>query len=328
MVKVRDITGLLAIVPAMALLPLTVHGAANLPVFNQWSVDNGEIAGPGGVGVPCGVGFTCEVVSFGDGFAQVQWVTNGGGPTYIQTIITDLGATNPNPANLNYSDESFVRLGSDNGILSQQRHVQDDALGLFENVSSLQIGWANPDPSAESPHMSIMQSFGTQGTVVSGDEFNTEFRMLIVHNDQGEIQDRSIAIDQRAGLGDGVNQTDDLQRFLLIRNEGVFTTDEGTITLGATSFDGVGNPLNGGTVAWAAGDDVMVRWIGQSIDLDSQGMSQFGFQGVSNFSANPEQDVTTFSSTATGIDDGEGGTVFPFGWNDVFGPAPSLQDIQ
>jgi hypothetical protein len=320
MVKgLRNFCSILAIAPSMAFLPLAVN-AAGLPVFNQWSVDNGDI------NVACPAGFSCEVVSFGDGFTQVQWVDTGDGTTYIQTIITDLGATSPDPSNLNYSDESFVRLGSDNGILSQQRHVQDDALGRFENMSSLQIGWANPTPGAESPHMDINQSFVTEGTGVAGDEFNTSFNMLIIHNEQGAIQDRRITIDQRAGLGDGVVATDDLQRFLLIRNEGAFTTQDGSITLGATSFDGVGTPLNGGTVDWLSGQDVMVRWIGQSIDLDSQGMSLFGFQGVTNFTTDDE--ATTFSSAATGIDDGEGGFVFPFGWNPTFGPAPSLQDIE
>jgi hypothetical protein len=318
MVKgLRKFCGVLAIAPSLALLSFAAHAASSLPVFNQWTVDSGDIA------VTCPAGFSCEVISFGDGFTQVQWVNTNDGTTYIQTVITDLGATSPDPENLNYSDESFVRLGADNGILSQQRHVQDDDLGRFESTSALMIGWANPTPGAGSPHMDITQTFVSEGTAVAGDEFNTNFNMLIIHNEQGAIQDRSITIDQRAGLGDGVTATDDIQRFLLIRNEGAFTTQDGQIVLGSTSFDSEGNPLNGGTVSWIAGNDVMVRWIGQSIDLDAQGMSLFGFQGVTNFSTTNE--ATTFSTNAAGIDDGAGGFVFPYGWDDTFGPAPSLQ---
>lgn len=321
MVKgLRIFYGILAIVPSMVFLPLAAQAAGGLPIFNQWTVSNGDIT------VNCPTGFSCEVVSFGDGFTQVQWVDTGNNTTYIQTVITDLGATSPNPANLNYSDESFVRLGADNGIMSQQRHVQDDVLGRFENISALQIGWANPTPGAGSPNMNINQSFESPGTGVAGDEFNTSFNMLIVHNQQGAIQDRQVTIDQRAGLGDGVVATTDLQRFLLVRNEGVFTTQDGSITLGTTSTDSLGNPLNGGTVSWLAGNDIMVRWIGQTIDLGNQGVSQFGFEGVTNFTT--DNDVTTFSTTEPGINDGAGGALPPFGWNAVFGPPPSMQDIQ
>lgn len=318
MVKsLRIFCGTLAIAPLMALLPL-VSQAGGLPVFNQWAVDAGDIT------VTCPAGFSCEVVSFGDGFTQVQWVDTGDGTTYIQTVITDLGATAPDPTDLDYRDESFVQLGSGNGIMSQQSHVQDDALGVFTNSSSLMIGWANPTPGPGSANVNIDQSFQSDGTAVAGDEFITSFSMEIINDGGGTVQDRSITIDQTAGLGDGVNPSNDEQRFLLERRQGAFTTADGSITLDATSFDASNNPLNGGTVDWVTGDDVMVRWIGQSIDLGAQGQSQFGFEGVTNFT--DDEEATTFSQTSTGIiPDGGGGYEAPFDWDTTFGPtAPQL----
>lgn len=92
---------------------------------------------------PCAAGFTCEVLSIGDGFIQVQWVDVGASATYIQTIVTDTNATG-DPTDLAYVDESFVQLGASNGILAQQRHATSDADGTFTNSSQLAIGWANP----------------------------------------------------------------------------------------------------------------------------------------------------------------------------------------
>ncbi len=297
---IRGFYGVLAAAPAMALLPFAVNAAAGLPVFGGWTVENGVIDHT------CPEGFNCEVVVGGiDGFAQIS-VTAPGEPTYIWTIITDPNANSGDPNA--YRDESFVRQGSDNGILAQQSHAQSDDLGDFTNMSTLRIGWANPEPDALNPNLEINQSF-----IGSEDEFISTFDMLIIHDENGQVQDRSMTIDQRVIFSEA-DPIDDQQRFLLEQRQGQFTS-AGGITFAECQEDVC-------TVAWAEGDDVMMRWIGQQINLEGQGVSLFGFQGVTNLSADPVEEITTFSLDSAGINDGANGASPPFGWDETFGATP------
>lgn len=310
---IRSLVTRALLVSCVAAVPLVSH-AASSPVFNNWTVAGGTITG-NGQATPCANGFTCETLSIGDGFIQVQWVDTVSGITYIQTVITDTGAAG-NPADLAYVDESFVRLGSDNGIMAQQRHVQSDELGTFSNTSQLNIGWANPTPDANNPTMTVTQTFESLGGAAVGDEFSNTFAMLII-NGGGEAVDRSITVDQRVGLGDGVTASDDVQRFVLEGRQGAFTT-AGSLDLGA-SIGGGGLPgSNPDAVEWQNGDDVMVRWLGQRLDLGDQGVSEFGFQGVINNTTGDE--ATTFSTTSTGIEPDGDGYEPPFDWHATFGP--------
>lgn len=301
MVKsLRALGGILLIAPSMAVIPLTANAAA--PVFDSFTNDNGLIV------VNCPAGFTCETLTFtNDGFAQTQWVDQAGGITYIHTVIDDQAG--------GYRDESFVRLGSDNGIMSRQTHTENNpSLGLFQNTSSMNIGWANPNPNADNPTMEIVQLLQNDA-----EGFTSRFDMLLINDGAGDVQDRSITIDQRAALS---QEAGDVQAFVLEGRAGAFTS-AGSITLAPTTFDGDNNPLNGGTVSWTDGQDVMVRWIGQSIDLDAQGLSVFGFQGVLNNDTGDE--ATTFSTTSTGIIPDNGGYLPPFDWDATFGAtAPTL----
>jgi hypothetical protein len=298
-----------------AALPLSAQAAG--PVFDNWSVAGGAISGAGGQ-PPCDAGFSCTILAEGDGFIQVQWV--GGGLTYIQTIVTDTNATG-NPGDLAYVDESFVQLGASNGILAQQRHATADVDGTFSNSSQLAIGWANPTPDGNNPTMTITQSFVSDGGAATGDEFSNEFAMLLINDSGG--QDRAITVDQRVGLGDGITATTDVQRFVLEGRQGAFTSP-GTIDLGP-SFGGATTGPDPAPVSWAAGDDIMVRWLGQRLDLGSEGLSQFGFQGILNDTTDVE--ATTFSTAGTGIVPDGAGYEPPFDWHAVFGataPTPAL----
>lgn len=316
--KIRSLCGTSLLASCAMLVPLAAH-AGGAPVFDNWTVDGGTIEGATDE-TPCAAGFTCETLTIGDGFIQVQWVDQGNGDTYIQTVITDAGATGA-PGDLTYVDESFVRLGSDNGIMARQRNQQEGDDGVFSNQSQLAIGWANPNPDGDNPNMIISQSFVSEGVEgVEGDEFLNAFTMRIVNATDSTDRAQSMTVEQQLGLGDGLEATTDVQHFLLEGRQGAFT-DQGSITLDATSFVD-GDPQNGGTVAWADGDDVMVRWIGQRLDLDEQGQSQFGFQGIVNNTSGEE--ATTFSTTSTGIEpDGAGGYVTPFDWHETFGDAPT-----
>ncbi len=297
----KGIYGGLVIAPAMVLLPLTAT-AAGLPVFGGWTVQNGVIDHT------CPAGFNCTVEVGGiDGFAQIS-VSAPGQPTYIWTIITD---PNANSADANfYRDESFVRQGADNGIMAQQMHQQTDETGAFTNTSTLMIGWANPTPDADNPNLLIEQNF-----TGAANDFLSSFDMLVIHDENGEAADRAITIDQRILFNDN-EPIPDQQRFLLEQRQGAFTE------AGSVTFAECQEQAGECTLSWLDEQEVMMRWIGQRLDLGGQGTSQFGFQGVTNLSAVPNQEITTFSLERTGINDGNGGTVPPFGWSETFGDTP------
>jgi len=313
--KIKTLVGIASLASSSMLLPLSVN-AAN-PVFDNWTVSNGAIT-PGA----CPSGFSCETLTTGNGFVQNQMVNSATGVTYIQTVITDVNASG-NPAQLGYRDESFVQLGSTNGILSQQIMTQTDSSGTFTSSSQLANGWANPTPSATNPSMIIQQCFRADCSSAPNSTFDNTFTMMLISDASGNPTDRSLTIDQNVGLGTGTST--DSQRFYLRELQGAFNPSSGSMTLGATSFDSNNNPLNGGTVTWVAGNDVMVRWIGQSINLGAQGLSQFGFEGVvNNTTDSTGLGVTTFSTTSTGITAQGTGYAPPFDWNATFGPAPTL----
>lgn len=310
-------------VGAGALLLLAVPASA-LPVFDNWTVANGSVS------VTCPSGFTCEALTTGDGFAQWQWVETSTGFTYIQTIITDqgAGASGGTPSSgLPYSDESFIRLGGANGISSQQHYLQDDTSTtgtVFQNTTALHTGWAQVNPG--DPDMNVTQLLtsnptdlvpGPGGDTATGDEFSSSFVMNLIHNTSGAVTGSSITIAQDSGLGNGVTASTDKQEFQLVHLQGSYVATGSSITLDPTTA------TNGGTVTWSAGNDIMIRWIGQSIDLGAQGGGVFGFEGITNNTTAAE--ATTFSTTSAGITvDGTDpqGYGTPFDWDTVFGATP------
>lgn len=311
--KLGTLSGIFVFAPALALVPMMAQ--AQLPTLgSSWTVDNGAINNV------CPAGFQCEVLSFGDGFAQIQWV--GAGGTFIQTIITDLDATG-GPGTLNFSDENFVQLGASNGIMSNQNHQQVDADGVEFNASSIMnIGWANPNPDEANPNLIFNQSFNSPDAD-PGSEFIVDFTMRVIHGETSADDSRSISVAQLIGL-DAVN---DAQRFRLERRDGSFTFEGGTLTLGSAVTDNEGSELTGGDLSWLEGEDVMVRWIGQEIDIgDGQGQSTFGFQGATRFNAQGaiDDDISTFSTVNASIDDGQGGINPPFDWHAIFGDVPTM----
>lgn len=311
---------------AMLAAPFALHAAA--PVFDNWTIDGGAIEGTTGA-TPCGTGFTCETLTVGDGFIQVQWVDANTGDAYIQTVITDAGATG-SPGDLTYVDESFVRLGSNNGIMARQRNQQEGTDGVFTNSSTLAIGWANPNPDGSNPNMIIEQSFESEGVpAVTGDEFLNAFTMRIVNATDTNPRSQSMTVEQQLGLGDGITASADAQHFLLEDRQGAFTETDGTMTLdpsiGFSFGGGAQDAQNGGNVTWEAGEQVVMTWIGQRLDLGNQGLSQFGFQAIRNVTPDSEQEATTFSTSSADISDGAGGFRPPFDWHATFGPdAPAL----
>lgn len=313
----QSLKGLVAAAGSVLLIPAAQAAG---PVFDSWSVDSGQIQ------VTCPSDFTCETVSAGDGFGQIQW-TDQDGNTFIQTIITDQGASSDTgvdgAAGVDYSDESFIQLGNVTGIMSQQ-HSQDNSNGQFDTTTKILRGWANDSPSASDPTMSISQSQSSDGTAVSGDEFNSSFNLQLIQDDNGTVTDRSLSIDQTAGLGDGQTTSTDAQRYVLEQRQGDFTTTNSSMTLDESVVSQGSSPQNdGGTVDWVAGDDVMLRWIGQRVT--TEGTSVFGFEGITNDASTQDTEATTFSTASTGIvaDAGDPqGYVSPFDWDATFGATP------
>jgi len=290
--------------------------AKALPVFDNWTVANGTID------VNCPAGFTCEALTTGDGFAQWQWVETATGSTFIQTIITDqgAGAVGGTPSTgLPYSDESFIMLGGTNGISSRQHYLQDDTATtgtIFQNTTALNTGWAQINPT--DPDMDVTQTLTVDATpAVSGDEFSSSFEMHLIHDAGGTTTGSNITIAQDSGLGNGATTSTDTQEFQLVHLQGSYVTSASSITLDPSTT------ASGGTVAWSAGDDIMIRWIGQSIDLGAQGTAVFGFEGITNNTT--VSDASTFSTTSAGITvDGTDpqGYGTPFDWDTIFGATP------
>jgi hypothetical protein len=273
----------------------------------------------------------------GNGFAQVQWVDTANGDTYIQTVITDTGASTS--AGLNYSDESFVMLGGTNGISSRQHYIQDDTNvtgTLFENTAELNTGWAQVN--AGDPDMTVTQSLTVDPDLVgggsdtfAGNNFSSVFDMQLIHDASGTATGSSISISQDSGLGTSTDATsvDDIQKFRIVHLQGDYVTGAGSITLDPSSA----TAGDGGDVSWVAGDDIMLRWIGQNINLGAQGTAVFGYEGIVKYangsnSSTIADEATTFSTASTGIKvdttapiDPQGYDT-PFDWDTAFGTTP------
>ncbi len=319
--NVRDTVRIVSLAGMMAAaLPLAVQAA---PVFDNWSASAGTITPDTGAGSYCGQAtVTCTALVSGDGFLQQEVVDAG--TTYIQTIITDAGATGTPGSTLPYSDESFIKQGASSGVMSQQRSSESSATFNFANTATLYTGWAGSFIPAGMANMNIDQSFTDQGNAaVNGDGLFNSFLMSINQDTTGTVTGKKMSLRQDLGMGDGVaTNTTDAQSFVGEQRTGDLNTAAGGLTLG-TSSSGTG----GGTVNWVAGDDVLVVWLGQQVDTAAAGasapsLSKFGFESVTN-NTTPAT-ASTFSTTQVDVDDGAGGVAAPYAWDAAFGAAPKL----
>jgi len=320
-----------------ALALLAPVSAFAVPVFDNWSADTGTITPDTGAGSYCGsAGVTCTTLVSGNGFLQQEIQDTNDGATYIQTIITDTdaGSAGGTPAaNLTYSDESFIRRNQTSGIMSQQRSSEATGTFNFSTTSELYTGWANGTgfKPAGKGNTNITQGFTDTGTAV-GDEFINSFDLRIdIDQATSAVTGKTMSLRQDVGMGDGVvDNTTDVQSFLVEQRTGTLLTAGGSLTLVPTSA------TNGGTATWVAGDDVMVSWIGQAVNTANAGatpdISRFGFQGVRRIDQSPTPVTTaisTFSTTQVDVvlDGGGPGYVAPFDWDTLFGTAPTLPPL-
>lgn len=283
-IKMLSLAG--AGVAASALL---VPGSAisATPGFGAWSASNGTISG-------CPSGFSCTELVAGDGFRQVQVNDSNSAASYVWTIVTDTGA-NGSASTLPFSDENFVKTdGTSTGIAGQQT-VNDTSNGNFNSQVSILTGFAAVGGVNS---VNINQTLTADPTPAPGDEFSNTFNMKVNLDSAGNQTGRTMQIDQNTALG---NSTDH-QIFTIRGAQGTMLTSGGSITLGGTP------------VAWNAGDDVLLTWVGQGLTLGSLGSSLFGYEGFTD---------NTSSASNSQFDQAHTG---PFAWpsdTTAFGTQPS-----
>lgn len=341
--NVRKLKG---IAPAVALAVLAAPTtdvmaaqAANA-LFNSWSVSNGTITST----IP---GATTLVKE--SGFLQESF-TDDNGVKLFHTVITEATATGTPGLNLPYSDESFVRQDQVSGILSQQQISTTTAAvatvgandkQVFSTVSKLSSGWANAvigvgasgagqtyaaanGVSADVDISQTVQDFGKMATTttgVVGDEFSNSFALLITKDANGTVTGTSTSLNQGVGMGPDGTGVHSAQTFRAKRLTGAANTGgNGSISLGGQT-----------AVTFAAGDDVMLTWIGQQTNTtgtNTLGTTQtlFGFEGFTK-TVGGTPATQTVSSIA---DVGFGATGTPasgFAWDTLFGAAPVSGDV-
>jgi len=312
---------------AAAMLPFSANAALT---FDSWAVTTGTIA------YTCPAGITCTTLVSGDGFLQQQYTDSGSGTVYIQTIVTEAGATGTGgSAGVNYSDESFIQTGGSTSGIAGKQTMADTAFN-FTGSSQLYTGWATSEPGAAAGNLQIAQGFTDAGTAVAGDEFTSSFGLNINLDTAGNQTGKTMSISQVAWMGDGATaNTTDVQSFVIEQRQGDLLASANSqlngFQLGNTSFDSAGTPLPS-PVTWVAGDNVMVVWLGQRVSDGSAGggLSTFGYESVtaSTTATLPgTPTATTFSTSTTDpVVDNTVTTASPFNWDSATtsGAAPVL----
>ncbi len=332
--KIRNIVRGLALVGATAALLPIGSAMAGGPGFDGIQVN----AGTTGTLSGCAAGAVCVPLVTGEGFLQ-QEVTLAG-QTYIQTIIIDPLIANAGAATdvsgLAFSDMTFIQMsGANNGIKAMQRLRDDPTIldptdtsgNLFDSTTQLLIGsWAIADEPAGTANLQITQDFrdnsntgtaiGATGATMTADDFVNTFSLDVNLDTSGEQIGKRMDMLQDVGMSDPTATVvgDDFQRFVIRQRSGDLLTGTGSIELGAPSA-GTGT---GGSVDWTAGDDVLVTWLGQRVNLGGTGSAVFGFQSVDNLSDTAEP-ISTFSTSTAAFT-----TATPFEWDATFGAEPVL----
>ncbi len=332
--KIRNtIKGLALVGATAALLPLG-SAVAGGPGFDSIVVNSGSTGDISG----CPATATCTPLISGEGFLQQEVVfdSGAGNETFVQTVIIDplssAATANVDVTTLPFSDITFIQMaGTSNGIKGLQTLTDDplntnpaDTSGnLFTGTTELLIGtWAE---ETGKENLNVVQSFrdnggtgtaiGATGATQTEDDFVNTFSMGVNLDAVGGVTGRRMDMEQDVGMSNATvtSPGDDFQRFVIRQRSGDVLTAGGSLSL----TPAVGSPTTGGTVSWAAADDMMVAWIGQRVGLGGLGSSTFGFESVNNVTDGNV--VSTFSTSSTDV------TASPFAWDAAnFGAAPSM----
>lgn len=277
--------------------------------LDDWTAASGIIT------ATCPSGFICGGNGMlGKGVLQRVITNVATGESFIQNIVIDSDATGA-ASTLPFSIETLVRFGSDNaqfsGILSQQRLASTAGGTGFADQTILRTGWAD---NTIDPNISIEQRLDT-GIPQYRTQFSSEFRYKANVDAAGN----------RTGFSNDVKQifvgTANLDPFkvsatrtdnqIYVRRQ---VAGDMLTSAGSASLSGEGE-RDGGTVRWAAGQNVKVTWIGHNFDPGSEDSARFGYQAYDNLN-----DTAPAITTAT-WEDGPG----PWSWptnTALFGPRP------
>jgi len=287
---------------ALAATPLTDTTPGGPPIaLDAWSVIDGVITVD-----DCLPGTDCRVALTATDFFQREVVKDG--KRYFQTIVTDGNATgtpgtgNENfttmvarngfnapvslqPGVLNFSTESFVQAGANNGLSSKQqvaevqtnygKYIIDppivvpgygtitDIPFVVENTLSytnalLNTGWAqggDANPSLKLAQVTTTEIDPTGGFNITPDSMTTRFDMFAVPSGAKEIM---LAQDNQV-----LSTTDDMG-FRMHYIDGALQNSTHLLTDPALLS-------NGGNIAWTPGDTIKAVWSGAVI-YPNQGM--------------------------------------------------------
>lgn len=273
---------------------------ANLPDFDNWSVNQGDIQ------ADCQADFSCSGDLADKGFLQRVMHDDINNITYFHTIITEdrevnvdgvdivATATKNSLDDLTFSDESFVRTGNVNGIRDKQRIFEDrpnDSNGQsteFRMVTTLNSGsWAGNSLSID---QYLLDKF---------DNFQTDF---IFRQENGATPSEVLAKGIKITAWVPIEGTDD-QDFILVDSFGTYTgleTDAFNDTASSNTVPGDSTnsvTLFDQSITWEAGDRVKAIWIGQ--DLSQIYGQEFGLNVYTkDVGQATEESISAFSLLA------------------------------
>lgn len=269
----------------------------------------------------CPTGWNCSTIAQGANFVQFSIAETGGTNTYIKTIVTD--------PTQGFVDESYVKMvmnlggttqNNENGIVGRQTIAQTGGVNAgagvsFDSTTNIASGWGL---AAGGPAVDIVQNLEDTGNATTvGDDFVANFIFKSNVDAQGTPTGFSMDIHQLAGLaqGGGAQNVNDVQVFSLRQRDGDMSPGNGgNVGFGAAST---------ATLPYAAGDNMKVVWLGQSVNLgdataDPNALGDlFGYQSYENLDqANGTGDnrIAHFSLFEAG----------PWGWDTSLGAAPCL----
>lgn len=246
-----------------------------------------------------GAGAKCTELAKGTGFMQRQ--IDVGGHSFIQTVIND-GS---------FHSEDFVKIqfgsqaGGIEGVASKLS-LTDSTNGTFSAASTIKSGWAHDSVSGNSVaelSVNLSQNAPTDAKYFKSD-FSIKTKFDTSLGTGGENVVESMSADQTVNLGNAT----DKQRF--------YTAIKPATGAAVTNYTFTGGT---GGVTYAAGNQIQVVWIGQSID----GLGAFGSENFSN-----KETSGTGAGTATTVSSLT--TAGPFEWGTgskletQFGSSPSF----
>jgi len=259
--------------------------------FGNWTADQGTIT------TPCPNGFTCTPIAQDSGFLQREVINPTTGEIFVQSILTDNGATGA-PGALEFAMEDFVRInpGTQPVMPGIASNLHIGSTPDFSFDFELLRGAVAPPGFGQTGKMNqVVRDFGDPAT--ASDDLESRFAFEGAGRDNARVGRRiEISQDLAQGLPPGA-QAADVQGMHMVVAEGELQP-----TAGQASLPG------GGTVTWQAGDTLVAGWLGTTGTGGT-----LGHQAYMNLTSGQQTVINDFSDPG------------PFGWPvDAFGPAPTL----